>query len=71
MQSRALAEEEKRVYETRRTSWEALAREARAPARIFALFCAALQNIDFRIKTETSTKTIIDCNKKHPALDPI
>lgn len=29
MQSRALAEEEKRVYETRRTSWEALAREAR------------------------------------------
>ena len=29
---------------------------ALASVRIFALFCAALQNIDFRIRTETSNK---------------
>ena len=32
------------------------ARFARPPARIFEWFCAALQNIGFRIKTETSKK---------------
>ena len=38
----------------------------RAPARIFALFCAALQNIDFRIKTVTSKKRPSTSKKKPP-----
>ena len=41
-------------------------RSARAPERIFALFCAALQNINFRIQTVTSTKKP-STSKKHPA----
>lgn len=32
-------------------------REAFVPARIFAPFCAALQSINLRIKTDTSSRT--------------
>ena len=50
-------------------------RAAQNPSKIrvsahFALFCAALQNIDFRIKNETSTKKLTS-TKQHPALNEV